>query len=124
MPPVALTLSCLLAIVWPPRLATTVTCQVPPVSRLSGAFINAITLFVECRFASHSGHAHGRHGWHEEGHGHLGTSDWLSVGARQLHADGVRPLAGWGGVGAEINGNSLGWARSSPLPLLHRAEEA
>ena len=47
IPPVAFTLSCLLAIVCPFFLAMIVTCQVPPLSSCPGAFVETVALVGE-----------------------------------------------------------------------------
>ena len=66
MPPVALTLSCFVAMVWPPRWTVTVTCHVPPVCSCSGPSYSPVAFIGKRGHISHGRHAHSRHRSHEE----------------------------------------------------------
>ena len=60
---------------------------------LSRSLIDAAALFAERRYVTHGGHAHRRHGGHEERYGDLSARDCRPVGAGELDAEIVASRA-------------------------------
>ena len=67
------------------------------------AFVHSVAFVAGIDDGFHRGHSHRRHCGHEEGHGHVGSRDRLSILSGQLHANGVAALVRRIGIGRQFH---------------------